>query len=124
MHGNGAVQHLEAVQASQLWRSTKEVSADIHACVDCEVHYRRSVPYSCSTGHSHVASPDGSKCFTARCESTGLFSGVKNCTVIVCDTPQERKNGTFVEPDLEPTFRHVVSYKVSLWLLGERDAEW
>ena len=90
----------------------KEVSADIHACADSEVHYSGSVSYSCSTGHSHVASPDGSKSFTAKCESTGLFSGVKNCVVIVCDTPQERwNNGTLVESDLEPTFGHVVSYK-------------
>ena len=88
------------------------VSADIQVCVDCEVHCNGSLPYTCITGHTLDASPNGSNAFTAKSESSGLFSGVENCTAFVCGAPlQSWKNGTIVKPCVVPTCGKKVSYK-------------
>ena len=93
------------------WKQCKQVSCgvppqvisvDIQVCSDCEVHYKGSLPYACIASFTLDASPNGSNAFTAKCESTGLFSVVENCIAIVCGTPpQSWKNGTLVDPCVE-----------------------
>ena len=120
--GDERIQTIECMETGQFssWKQCKQVScgvptrvisADIQVCADCEVHCNRSVPYTCSTGHTLDATPNGSNAFTARCESTGWFNGVENCTAIVCVAPpQSWKNGTLVEPGPVPTYGQKVSY--------------